>query len=253
MQALHFLRKLAIENFDALFIHCAHVAVLPNLIEVVSDLPNVQLLALEAFSDPRQPYWEMAPRELLKSVNTWKNFDGSWETHPDRNDYVRHSLGHWLKIATLLGLETPLKTAADLVFDYPALLHGKAAPFDVLVINGAPRSGQLICWTAEDMDRMVASLTKRSKVITTSFTPHAQCTADTAMTVSQIGSLSRYCKYVIGVANGPMWPTWNIYNRESVEWRLVMVDHERIALAPNTEHVDNFHDARRMLELRGLL
>lgn len=260
--ALHLLRGLAKAYPGRCFMHYAHLQYLPQLIEVVCDLPNLQLCDLESASNP-SPYWEMAPRPLLGSVDLWKNAGGYWEGHPLRLDYAQFALafGQWVadrlnqRAMDVAPMVSPWRAVQDLLFDYPALAAGKAKPFDVLVVNSAPQSGQVSGFNPQEMTALVAELARRYVVVTTAPTGIAGvgCTLHQGLTVTGVGILSRFCRVIVMVSTGPSWPTFNIWNRESVEHRIILLESERVELAPNTVHVSNAADARRMLQLRGVL
>lgn len=252
--ALHFLRKLAIAQPEDRFIHYAHLDYIPQLAEIVCDLQNLQLGFLEHVCDSGQGYWNMTPRPLLRSVNTWKNSRGDWEVHPQRNDFAAHSISHWARVAFDMNLDSPIASAADLLLDYPALARGRAHPFDVLVINSKPQSGQWHGFDSLALDGLIGEMALRHSVITTAPTRfEVPCTTASAMTVSQIGALSRFCKYIIMIATGPAWPTFNVYNLDSVKFRLILIGEERINLSPNTDHASTISEARRVLQVRGII
>lgn len=251
--ALHLLRGFAKAHPEHRFVHYAHLQYVSQLIEVVCDLPNLQVCDLESVSNPA-PYWEMEPRQLLGSVDLWKNAGGFWENHPLKLDYAQFALALGVKVGAQLGLSSPWRCVQDLAFDYPALLAGKAKPFDVLVVNSAPQSGQ-VGYNAQEMTALVAELARRYVVVTTAPTGIAGvgCTLHQGMTVTGVGILSRFCRVIVMVSTGPSWPTINVFNRESVEHRVILLEHERVELAPNSVHVSNAAEARKVLQLRGVL
>lgn len=252
---LHFMRKLAQAYPEFRFIHYAHRAYLPQLIELVSDLTNLQLGDLESVSDGIGNFWDMKPRLDFCSRNAWKNVFGQWEKSPLRNEWVEFSLEHFSWLASSMGLESPLKCADDLLFDYTAIKRdGTAAPFDMLIVNSMPMSGQLPGYNTGDMEELVGELSQRYSCITTQPTKYAvSCTQHSNKTVSQIGWLSTFCKYIVMVSTGPSWPTFNVWNKESVEFRLILIGSERINLTNNTEHASSVFEARRVLQEKGLL
>ncbi len=253
---LHFMRKLAQRYPADHFVHFAHRQYLTQIVDMVSDLENLKLRDLESVSDGSGDYWTMKPDSSLGSIDAWKNAHGFWEHHGDKNDWVRFSLHHFEVMAVQMGLKTPLVTPNDLLFDYPALRANPArqTPFDILVVNSVPMSGQLPGFSHGEMESLVINLAARHHVVTTSHvTENIPCTASTGLTVTQIGNLSRFCKYIVMVSTGPSWPTFSVFNKDTVEYRLILLGTERINLTPNTEHVASVAEARNALVKRGLL
>jgi len=252
---LHFMRKLAQAYPDFRFIHYAHRIYLPQLIEVVSDLPNLQLGDLESVSDGIGHFWDMKPHADFCSRNAWKNVFGQWENSPLKNEWVEFSLEHFSWLARSMNLESPIKSADDLLFDYPAIKReGAASPVDMLIVNSAPMSGQLPGYNPAEMEELVGELSQRYSCITTQPTKYAvSCTQHSCKTVSQIGWLSTFCKYIVMISTGPSWPTFNIFNKDTVQFRLILIGQEEINLTKNTEHAGSVFEARRRLQERGLL
>jgi hypothetical protein len=245
LAALHFLRGLARKYPEIHFRHAALLCYLQQLVDLTCDLPNLQL-ADTSFHNGH-------------SWNLWKNADGFWETHPLKNDYAAFMLEFFTVAAKRMGLESPFATPDDLLFDYPAL-HGanlpiKVEPLDVLFINSPPMSGQ---WSYDpvELNGLVQSLAQVRSVITTHPTGirGIACTATLpGFSVTNIGQLSQHCRNIVMVSTGPSWPTFNVWNRDSVEFRLIFIDHETIGLTKNTEQCRTIAEATRVLKVRGLL
>jgi hypothetical protein len=253
---LHFLRALAKENPTHHFIHFAHLCYIAQLSEVVCDLPNVQVLSLERVSaPPKTPleFWTMKPMHM-ESIDAWKNAGHYWERHPLRLNYAQFALGLAVKLSEAMGLQSPLRCVQDLQFSYPALEAWNYEPFDVLVVNSTPRSGQLPAYNVKEMNHVIGQLSNRYKVITTAPTPHScGCTQEHGMTVSQIGALSRFCKYIIAVSTGPSWPTFNVFNAQSVLLRYVLIDREEVKISPRTVNLNNVSSLGHELSIAGIL
>ena len=246
LAAVHFLRGLAKKYPDVHFRHAAQLCYVRQLVEVVCDLPNLQL----ADTEHHKGY----------SWNLWKNADGFWETHPNRNDYAGFMLEYFDVAAKRMGLESPFATADDLLFDYPALrkenLPLACKPFDFLIVNSPPQSNQ---WTKGDpaaLNTLVQSLAQRHRCIITHPTGTAAdefCTQRWNFSVTNIGQLSQLCRFVVMVSTGPSWPTMSVFNKDSVELRLIFIDHETLGLTKNTEQCQTVGEATRVLKVRGLL
>ena len=239
---LHFLRGLAKSYPDTLFTHAAHLCYMDQLSEVVWDLPNLRLVPLEY--------------RAAGSIDCWKNAGGFWETHLLKNNYGKFYLCFFNYLAELMGLESPFKEPCDLLFDYPAIRKERpiSGPFDVLIINSKPLSNQWARYSDQDMTALIAHIARKLSVITTQpCRLEVPCTAGKNLTVTSIGTLSLSCKYIVGASTGPSWPTFNIWNKETVKRRVLLLDSEDVNIAPNTVCCKTVNDARKILELEGVI
>lgn len=240
---LHFLRALAKAHPEHRFEHGAHVAYLGQMLELTHDLPNIELY----------------PVEYLRpgSVDAWKNAGKFWERHPLANDWAGFHLAFFDKLAQDLGLKSPFTKPSDLLWDYPALVKKEpiCSPFDFLVVNSRPCSGQLSGYGPEQMDWLIAELAQKYTVFCTAKTriPGVHCTADHGFSVTAIGTASMFCKGIVMVSTGASWPTFNVHNVESVKVRVILLEHERVEIAPNTVHVESVEGAKRELQEKGYL
>jgi len=250
---LNFLRRLALAHPGESFVHAAHECHLDQLMPVVADVPNVRLCRIE----------DRAPesRDVWKNAGAGTDGGGYWERHPDRNQFVPFHLAWFRDLAAAMGLESPVATATDLLFDYPELPDAKptvtSAPFDFLIINSRPCSGQFMAYSdLYCLDPLIERLSHRHLCLVTqeSKVPNIHCTRDHGATISSIGRLSLQCKYILAVATGPMWPTFNKWNQDSVQLRLILLEGERLdGLSPNIEHASTISAAERVLVERELI
>jgi hypothetical protein len=242
LQHLQFLRGLAKANPQHHFRHAAHTGYLPQMIEVVADIPNITLATLES--------------KAVESMEVWKNHDGYWENHPNRHDYVGFYLEFFRRLAAEMGLQTEMRTAADFLFDYPALKQEFGKPFDFLVVNSPPMSNQAQGYDRTEMLTLISSLVaaKRSVVCTHRVPiPGVAYTQDHGLTVTGIGALSRVCKYIVMVSTGPSWPTFNIWTNETCALRVIIIDDDRVGIGRNAEQVKTFRAAQALLVEKGIL
>lgn len=238
---LHFLRKVAWRNPGAIFEHGAHACYLPQLIEVVADLPNIILRDLRTID-----------RKL--AINSWKNAGQFWEQHPLRNDYGAFMVEWFDRLAGRMAVENPITKPADLLFDYPTIKDTASEPFDFLIVNSEPMSGQWRSMDMGDLDQLAIELSERHKVVTTRpVRPFIQCTQRTNLSVTGIGGISRFCRFIVMVSTGASWPTFNVWNRKSVEMRIVFLEHERVEISPNTVTTNSVGLAREILRDKKLL
>ena len=244
---LHFMRKVALANPDREFIHAAQWQYIRQLSDLTSDVPNLNLME----------YGYLTPSD---SINAWRGDKQFWYSHPDRNDFVKFHVEAWFPfLADRMSVENPIKCAKDMLFDYPAIknrIPTIPGPFDVLVINSPPGSGQFQQYSEFQIGRLAESIFLNNRsVITTSRTPTfpVACTADTNLSVTGIGQLSLHCHTILMVSTGPSWPTFNVWNQESVKNRIILLDNERVNLSPNTTHCRTIDEASEVLKGIGLL
>jgi hypothetical protein len=246
--SLHFLRALAKAHPEIYFTHAAPKSYLPQLAYLTADLRNLTLTDLNAHSA-----W---PR-----LDTWLGAHGWFYTQPDRADFVAIYLRHFSNLALWMGLPCPFTTARDLLFDYPALERGSSPISNrcqrrILVINSAPQSGQFQSYDPAAFDRIITSLTDAGHLVyaTAPSRTATLCTIDTRMDITAIGRLSQAADVIIGVPTGPMWPTFNIWNADTITLRLLLLDTERVDILPeSTVHANHLSLVPEILKDRGLL
>ena len=255
---LHFLRKLAQRYPDIHFKHAAQQQYLQQLMPLVEDMPNMGLCCIEHTGQG--------------AINAWRGAGNHWYTHPQRNDFVAYHLDWFRYLARLMGLESPIHCARDLLFDYPALkAHGKCEPaFDFLIVNSAPNSGQWSGYSAEGFQNLAGWLHYQGKrVVTTAptgldevwctstgfpFAPMFPNAERRPLDVTQIGFISQICRCIIGCVTGPMWPCLNVWNADTVQLRVHLLDHERVDYVPErTVHCNSLSLVPELLKERGLL
>jgi hypothetical protein len=245
---LHYLRGLAKAYPAFHFTHAAPATYLGQLAPLAADLPNLSLSALHDSPPPPTAH------------NAWLGADGWFYAQPDRHDFVAIYLRHFRRLSQALGLPSPFTKARDLLFDYPALESPLPAELDdghrILVINSAPQSGQFPAYDPAAFDRIVRDLRNAGHIVaTTSPSPHASlCTQDTRMDITAIGRLSQTATVIIGVPTGPMWPTFNIWNADTIKTRILLLDTERVDILPeHTMHANHLSLVPELLQSAGLL
>jgi len=239
---LHFLRAMAKKYPEMLFSHACHLCYMDQLSEVVWDLPNIRLIPMEY--------------KPAGSIDSWKNSGGFWETHLLKNNYGRFYVCFFNALAEKMGLESPLKEPFDLLFDYPAIQKPRpiCTRFDMLIINSRPLSNQWARYSESEMTVLVGYLARKLSVITTQKCRlGVPCTADKNLTATSIGSLSLMCDYIVGASTGPSWPTFNVWNKDTIKRRVLLLDSEEINIAPNTVCCKTVNDAKKMLELEAII
>ncbi len=168
-----------------------------------------------------------------------------------------------------MDVENPIKCSKDMLFDYPkiktisdGMMKCFGGPlddkddFDVLVINSAPGSGQFSGYDEFKLGEVSKALVAKGfEIITTAKVEglKADCAADFGADVSRIGSFSLHCHTILMVSTGPSWPTFNVWNQESVKHRIILLEPERVNLSPNTMHCATIDEAAEVLKGAGLL
>ncbi len=252
---LHFLRALARRHPHDQFVHYAHACHLPQLAEMIGDLPGITLMPLPA-SGARPD-----------SVDAWKNAGGFFERHHDRNDYYGFYVDWFAELAARMGLEPVFESREELLFDYPALknvtpLDRVLPAFDILFVNSQPCSGQWMpmAYAPNDdgtfLDAITNDLAARHSLVVTqrcaaSKAGVARCTLGYGMSVTDIGALSRRCKLIIMIGTGPAWPTMNVWNKGKK--RILLFHPERVEGFGDWPHVQSREELRAVLEVEGLL
>lgn len=231
LAALQFLRALAKRHPERYFDHLCDTSLCDSvaLREVVQDLPNVSVTGCFHTSPP------------YGSIDLWKGANDFWYRHPQRNDYIAFGIAHWDMIAARMGMENPIKTARDFLFDYPALAESTdaAARCDALVVNSVPLSGQWQGGNPQQLDEIVRGLwMKGMQVVTTAPCRFASWDASNR-TVTEIGAVSRIAKLIVMISTGPSWCTFNKWTHDTCQFRLVLIDSEDLSgLA--CEHQDRY-------------
>ena len=246
---LHYLRGLAKAYPAFHFTHAAPATYLGQLAPLAADLPNLSLSALHDSPPPPTAH------------NAWLGADGWFYAQPDRHDFVAIYLRHFRRLSQALGLPSPFTKARDLLFDYPALAPATTAYTGlrgILVVNSPPQSGQFQSFSHEGFDRIIALLHAAGHCVYTtapSSTKDALCTLDLGSSVTDIGRLSAdHVDAIIGVPTGPMWPTFNIWNADTIKTRILLLDTERVDILPeHTMHANHLSLVPELLQTAGLL
>jgi len=255
---LHFLRAQAKAHPGDHFIHHAQEHYLPQLAPLTVDLPNLSLSSLDSSSSTSTPPLKLAPGAL----DTWLGAGGWFYGQPDRHDFAAIYLRHFANLSARLGLPSPFTTPRDLLFDYPALAPTNSPRYrgarGVLVINSAPQSGQFQSYSHAGFDHLIGLLLAAGHAVyCTAGSTHRQA-IDTRILGSSITDIGRHSTdhlfAIIGVPTGPIWPTFNIWNADTITLRLLLLDTERVEILPeHTVHANHLSLVPEILAERGLL
>jgi hypothetical protein len=246
---LNFLRRVAKNHPDVVFTHHAHWQYIPQLREVIVDVPNI---TLEEFNYLTPPH----------SIDSWRGANGFWYQHPNRNNFAEFHFEWFTHLAKRMGVENPVTTREDMLFDYPALddLDSQGQLFDTLIINSPPGSGQFLGYDEFALCNVANTLATAGHEVVVTHLPvgwqrhHSiESTTHGNRTVTEIGRLSQHCHTIIMVSTGPSWPTFNVFNKESVKHRFIMLDSEFVDLAPNTHHCSSISEVEKLLHDHRIL
>ena len=253
---LNFLRRLAKQHPDISFVHYCDPNQHAQLLPVILDLGNIALSGGPLPPDAIDAWINTGASH--RNPGGWDG-KGRFDNHQHRWDYVAYYLDFFDHLAKQMGLENPVKTPMDMLFDFPALKESRVSNlnFDILVINSRPASGQLR-WYNDPfcMDHLINRLQhKGHKVACTQETrvPDVYCTAKDRLSLVDIGNLSLRTTYIVAVSTGPIWLTHNIWNLDSVKYRIVLLERQRVHFPGNGCHVETLDDAARKLQELGIL
>jgi hypothetical protein len=245
---LNFLRRVAKTNPDRTFLHYAPNQYMWQLRPVVADIPNLKLEELSY----------MLPSD---SIESWRGFNNFWHQHPNKNDFVGFHVEWFDMLAKKMKVANPIQEPKDMLFDYPAILEpvkNYPVPFDALVINSAPGSGQFQHYNEYGLLQIARDMASRGKnVVVTKTGPgpieRVRCTTVENLSITEIGHLSLHCPLIVMVSTGPSWPTFNVWNIESVKERVILLDTERLNFGLNIKHCASADEAREILSSDGYL
>ena len=216
---LNYLRRVCKDNPDLEFTHHCNLQHHSQLTPLLEDLP----ISLQGLSIPPG------------ALNAWIGYKNFFYNHQDRGNWVVFHLDWFNYLSDRLEVSNPIACRDDFLFDYPALNVTIPITFDYLIINATPNSGQLPDFDAQFFKNRVRNLLNEGfSVITTNPTGMGLSTLEMGLDVTGIGSLSKYCKHIEGVATGPMWTTFNLFNLDKVLSRKFYCAHQTVNLTDNT-------------------
>lgn len=254
---LHFLRRLALAYPEYEFKHYLHQPYFEACRDLIIGAPNLRLSILQRHA----ALWTNDRPLDPSSFNSWKGIDGFWHNHPDKLDWVKFSLDWFRWLATKMGLDSPIFSPGDLLFDYERLRSPAEGQIhaDFLIVNAPPQSGQVPGLDIDHLDRIACSLAKRFQVVVTNDSPRSKqllCTQRLGWSVTDIGRLSQCVKYIVMVSTGPSWPTFNVWNQHTLARRFIILGSETINLPLAngfTHHCTSTAQLELALRASGLL
>ena len=137
------------------------------------------------------------------------------------------------------GMPCPVyNTRQEMLWDSASILAAvpRVPHPDLLVINSDPRSGQCPEYSRSEMMEVIETLRHRY--------PHLRITCTNIngvddWSLAEIAAMSITAKYIVAVANGPHWATWNIWNQNA--HRVILLSPMRLDFSTpgKTEHAAN--------------
>lgn len=216
---LNYLRQVCKENPHLEFTHHCNEQHHAQLTPICEGVP----ISLQGLSIPPGAH------------NAWIGYKNFFYNHQLRENWVAFHLDWFNYLSDRLEVANPIACREDLLFDYPALNAPYKYDFDYLIINSPPASGQLPSYNPEFFIKRARDLANEGKkVITTHPTGIVPCTLEHHFTVTDIGVLSNGVKHIEGVATGPMWTTFNIFNKDKVLSRVFYCAHQTVNLTDST-------------------
>lgn len=272
MMALLFLRRMAYANPQHEWFHFMPGSYLPQMRDVVEDIPTIHLLDIESPQGKKAQDGQFVDADgKHRARNVWKNAGGCWENHTLRNDYTNFYIEWFRKLAAEMGLLSPTMHPANLLFDYPKLLEPAwpSEEYDYLVINSRPYSGQFLAYNRVGyFDPLLEKLARDGKRVVCTQSPSWLGTgsawsregwplkiartddalkAGGRLSITQIGNLSLRCKNIIAVATGPLWPCLNVWTNP--EKLIIALDCPERNIAPGAIYCRSLAEIEREVGL----
>lgn len=219
---LHFLRKLSEKYPELVFTHALNPAYIEQCNEVIQDIPQIQLTPLH-------------PGQTPEGLDAWKGAGGFFFGHEKKHQFGALYLDLFKKLSKDLGLSSPFRNTNDLLFDYPAILSKKTSGnYDVVLINSVPLSDQFKTYNEADFIDLAYLLREKGlSVITSKKIDSFDCTLDTQCSVTDIANISLRAKYFVAVCTGAMWPSINVFNQDTHQFKIILNDHEVVDIGKN--------------------
>lgn len=222
LHSLNYLRRVALSNPHANIKHYSPVSYIEQLLPLLSGVPNLSLFDIES-----------TPQD---SINLWIGRDNYYFNSPLKENWVDFFLDFSKYISEILNVNNPIINRDDLLFDYPDLnpKNKNINNFDFLIINSTPLSYQIQDFSERYLIDLTAQLINLGySVITTHPTGFTKSTLEMGLNITEIGLLSSFATCILGVPNGPMWPTFNVFNKDLVKRRIIWLSSETLNLTDN--------------------
>lgn len=219
-----------------IYVKSEHVNALAGLFSSITVLP------VEQMPEGTPDGWIANGRFADKGVH--------WSCQEDIMGFVRQYMNGFAAEAGIAGaFDQP---ESMLCGQFSMILEDVPVPaFDILAVNCDPTSGQCPGYSSSEFDGLLLQLRSRGhRVLCTNPTSASPWNN---FTLREIGNLSIRAKTIIAVASGPMWPTWNIWNRNCD--RYIFLDPMRLdfGVEGRVRHAGSAEQMRQQMVEDGLL
>lgn len=208
---------------------------------------------------PIQNHASESPNAIDAWIGSDQQAGRSWWAKGRPTDLIPFLIEWFAALAAEIGREPVFRERSDLLADYPAIQSGAMKPIiDLLVLNCDPQSSQAPAYVPAEMDALLQRLgeaaDRRGRHNTVaSVNPTTAKVPVLKTDLSGIGYHSIYARAIAGVANGPIFPTWNVWNKETP--RYMILDEIRLDYGTGckTVHVPDVAGLERALQADGFL
>jgi hypothetical protein len=161
---------------------------------------------------PREMPIQLKPLER-RGLNCWIGHENYFYSHHERRHWANFHMQWFERLSSKLGVKNPIRDKSDLLAGFD-VLRKPATTCDVLIINSPPGSGQLPDFNQKIFDRVASNLYHAGlRVITIEPLGFpVPATRDYDLKLHQIGRI-RF-NMLIGVDTGPLWPTYNQFQKK---------------------------------------
>ncbi|QWD13722.1 hypothetical protein G6678_05765 [Polynucleobacter paneuropaeus] len=190
------------------------------------------------------------------AVNCWIGYEDYFYKSPLARNWTAFHLDYFNYLSNKLGLKNPISHRDDLLFNFP-LLDGPSPinkKFDFLIVNSMPLSGQIAGFDPNFLNVLIKTLVfKGYSVISTHPNGIVESTMERGFNLLDIARISNYSKVIIGVPNGPMWLTFNIFNNDNLVLRLPWVSIQDLNLGKNCKTCYESLEIYNLLQLNKII
>jgi len=208
---LNYITRALHKNKNLEWVHYCRPEYLGDLGDLASQLERVSFMPLLECPEDAVDAWIGSNDFIWLSQKRleWASFHIEWFSYLSKS----------------LNISNPIFEFSDLFFDLNSskAIH-RIDQVDVLVNNTIPLSGQVPEFNINFLNWVADELLKRGlSVVTTNPGSDAVNTQDFCYSVTEIAWLSTKAKFIIGIPNGPIWPTFNILNEHTVSARIFLI------------------------------
>jgi len=225
---LNYISKLSKKYPEIYFKHYLRKSYIHLLQDLIADNKKIQLFPLE--------------EKTIDEVNCWIGSEGYYYNSPLANNWTAFHIDFFNQFSKKLELISPISSENDLFFDFSAL-NGPSPtnrPYNFLIVNSAPMSSQITDFNREYLNNLTRELVfKGYSVMTTHPTGIVESTLEKGFNLIEIARISNHCEAIIGIPNGPMWLTFNIFNKDNIKFRALWLSAQTLNLGNNCFSCDS--------------